>query len=395
MRKKFSKIISGSIKPWQIALVGWSSFAGLLLLWVPLMFYFDITKALEDKQDLFGDQFLVLNKRVSVFGAFGLGSPGFSEEDIAGIKAESGVTDVGSFTANSFRAMAVADFGNAGPVMKTEMFFESVPDRFMDLTPRGWRWHPEDEDVPIIIPSDYLALYNFGFAPGQDLPQISQDLAKLSSFQIEISNGAKSRVIEGRIAGFSDRINTILAPESFILYANKEYGDGLRRVPSRIVVKTSDSATLEKLMVSKGYETNKEKLIAGKEKGIAKNVLALAMGFGVFIMLLSLGSFLQFADLIVARNNSHLRSLLYLGYNHKVIANKIFLRMLSFVGLSFLLALIGGLAARSYLQKFTVGLIEEPRFMPDTSAILIFTGVLIGYLVIAYLNVRQQLSSLN
>jgi len=52
MRKKFSKIISGSIKPWQIALVGWSSFAGLLLLWVPLMFYFDITKALEEKQDL-------------------------------------------------------------------------------------------------------------------------------------------------------------------------------------------------------------------------------------------------------------------------------------------------------------------------------------------------------
>jgi hypothetical protein len=102
MRKKFSKIISGSIKPWQIALVGWSSFAGLLLLWVPLMFYFDITKALEEKQDLFGDQFLVLNKRVSVFGAFGLGSPGFSEEDIAGIKAEPGVTDVGSFTANSF-----------------------------------------------------------------------------------------------------------------------------------------------------------------------------------------------------------------------------------------------------------------------------------------------------
>jgi hypothetical protein len=78
-----------------------------------------------------------------------------------------------------------------------------------------------------------------------------------------------------------------------------------------------------------------------------------------------------------------------------VIANKIFLRMLSFVGLSFLLALIGGLAARSYLQKFTVGLIEEPLFMPDSSAILIFTAVLIGYLVIAYLNVRRQLSALN
>lgn len=75
------------------------------------------------------------------------------------------------------------------------------------------------------MPKVYLNLYNFGFAQSQNLPQISESGASLAKFNIHVYGQKKHQKFEARIVGFSERINTILAPKSFVDWGNKNFGE--------------------------------------------------------------------------------------------------------------------------------------------------------------------------
>lgn len=57
--------------------------------------------------------------------------------------------------------------GMGGIGFSTYLFFESVPDRFLDVDSQAWHYEPGSRDIPIVIPRNYLNLYNFGFARSQ------------------------------------------------------------------------------------------------------------------------------------------------------------------------------------------------------------------------------------
>ncbi|MFM9984994.1 MAG: FtsX-like permease family protein, partial [Flavobacteriales bacterium] len=300
----------------------------------------------------------------------------------------------GEFSANTFRATAVADFGQSGQVLRTEMFFEAVPDDFLDEEPAGWNWHPKDPDVPIVIPSDYLALYNFGFAPGQQLPQISQDIAKLSVFDILISGNGKEKIFKGRIAGFSDRINTILTPQKFLDYCNAEFGEKKSPEPNRIIVKASQSAPLEKFMQEQGYETNSETMRAGKAQDMARTVFMAAILIALVVVLISLGSFIQFADLMIARADNEIKTLSYLGYANSSITAILFKQIIAFVAISSAVALVVGVVLRYWLLSKIPALFPDPGFAPPLQAVGIFVLLIAVYFSITFINIRRQVASL-
>lgn len=58
--------------------------------------------------------------------------------------------------------------------LSTEMFFESVPDEYVDVNLDKWLFDKETRVIPIIIPRNYLNLYNFGFAQSRSLPKLSE-----------------------------------------------------------------------------------------------------------------------------------------------------------------------------------------------------------------------------
>ena len=49
------------------------------------------------------------------------------------------------------------------------MFFESVPDEYVDVSLENWHFDEDARVIPIIIPRNYLNLYNFGFAQSRDV----------------------------------------------------------------------------------------------------------------------------------------------------------------------------------------------------------------------------------
>jgi hypothetical protein len=73
-----------------------------------------------------------------------------------------------------------------------------------------------DNSVPIILPKNYLDLYNFGFAESHSMPKISEGMIGLVALDVTIFGRGDREQLKGRIAGFSNRINTILVPETFM-----------------------------------------------------------------------------------------------------------------------------------------------------------------------------------
>ena len=125
--------------------------------------------------------------------------------------------------------------------MSTMLFFESVPDRFVDGVASGWRFDERTGEVPIIISKDYLALYNFGFAGSAGLPQMSENILSGIPLRLTLTSddGRRMRDFRGRVVGLSDRLNTILVPESFMEWSNRELGSGESHGPSRLIVDVS------------------------------------------------------------------------------------------------------------------------------------------------------------
>jgi hypothetical protein len=96
------------------------------------------------------------------------------------------------------------------------MFFESVPDKILDGAGDDWQWNEKEKFIPVVIPRDYLALYNFGFAGSRGLPQISENIVKTVKFKVSVRGKGKNEIFTGRIVGFSDYLNTILVPQQFM-----------------------------------------------------------------------------------------------------------------------------------------------------------------------------------
>ena len=77
--------------------------------------------------------------------------------------------------------------------MGTDMFFESVPDDFVDIKwPASATSHDAGQmsEVPIILPRTYLALYNFGFAQTKNLPKLSEGVVSMIPMDIRLRGEA-------------------------------------------------------------------------------------------------------------------------------------------------------------------------------------------------------------
>lgn len=330
----------------QLAVVMFGSLFGFLLLLSSLQLFYDFRQLLVHKEDLLSPQFMVVNKPVSMVNTLTGNANVFSPTEIRDFELLPSVEKVGVFTANTFKAQAAFNF--EGSSMYTDMFFESVPDEFIDVPAENWEWK-EGDPIPIILPVDYINLYNFGFAPSQGLPQISQGTAMMAPLKIRITGKGQAAELSGHIAGFTNRINSIIVPQKFMQYANARYGEGPAREPSRIVVLSSDPSNekLAELIRSKGYETNLELLRNSRMNSILKLILAITLVIGSVIILLSVLGFVQYAQLLVSNSRYEIKTLLDLGYNHYYI----FRRYLAFYAILLGAVVLVGYAILVFLKS--------------------------------------------
>lgn len=254
--------------------------------------------------------FLVLNKAVT---AETVGATALTAEEISQLKQQSFIDAVGLLTPSGFKVSAQG--GSAQLPFYTDLFFESVPDEFIDVTDKDWGWNEQAQYVPVIIPNMFLDLYNFGFATSQGLPQLTQDLVKSLPLKISITTPLGIVPYYARVVGFSDRISSVLVPQNFMEWANKRFAGEQRTQPSRVVIKTSDPGNpqLVEYLKKHGLTTDADKTRFSKYRQIVNTVVNISGITGGLMLLFALLIFTLFIQLTIASCREEITLLVTLG----------------------------------------------------------------------------------
>lgn len=326
--------------------------ANLFGMWVVMLgvqFYRDIVPVFTQEDSFINNNYLVVSKHVTALGTLSGNGNSFAPADTADLSAQTFCRGVGAFTASQYKVSAAMGLDGAAP-FTTEMFFESVPDGFVDAPATDWRYTPGDKEVPVILPRTYIALYNFGFAQSRGLPKVSDGVVGMIDMRVFISSGGKHAEFKGRVIGFSGRLNTILVPQGFMDWSNSVYGNGAPDDPSRVIVEVANPTdpAIAQYMQRKGYDVEDNKLDAGKTTYFLKVVVSIVLLVGLLVSLLSFYILMLSVYLLVQKNTRKLENLLLIGYSPGRVSLPYQLLTLSLNAGCLLLAFVPFLAVRSY-----------------------------------------------
>ncbi len=319
MDKMIKKILLKESGKIQLTAAFLGTAFGFLLLLGAVQIYVDITDFLNSSKDLINPDYVIINKSLSVLNTAELKSSEFSDREIQNLLDKPFIDEVAPFVANNFELSGSTKRTANIPYLYTELFFEAVPDKYLDIQDSSWKWSPGDTVIPIILPRDYLNLYNFGFAQSKGFPQISDGMLSMVAFDITVEGVNKKQHFEARIIGFSNRINSILAPYSFVTWANKEFpGRNEPKKPSRLLLVSNNPSDPQLLsfLENHGYETNTEKLKNSRLNFLLRIILSIVGIVSVVIISLAFFVFVLGFQLMITKSKEKLKILLHLGYGY-------------------------------------------------------------------------------
>lgn len=316
------KLLRQNINKPQLIGFFFANLVGLTIVLLALQFYVDVNPIFSGKDSLLKDDYITITKEIGLMNTLSSNSTGFVDGEVADLKSQNFIKDVGAFTASQFSVFAGINNQNMGVGFNTEMFFESVPDKFIDIQPANWIFAEDENTIPIILPKNYLDLYNFGFAEANSMPKITEGLIGMISMDITIygNNGIRKQM-KGRIVGFSDRINTILVPETFMTWANAQYGKSMSGNPARLIVEVNNIAdpNLAHYFKDKGYVISGDNTTASKMSFFLKIIVIIVAIVGLIICLLSFFILILSIYLLLEKNMAKLQNLRLLGYSKSVV----------------------------------------------------------------------------
>ncbi len=308
--------------------------AGLFAVSLSVQLALDLREAFgRGTRGLAGREYVVVSKRIALGAALAPQKTAFTREEIAAISSRPGIVSVHPVISNRFEASLTLELG--GTRLGTEIFYESVPDGFLGATPRGhgwpkggartdaqalpqgWDWREDGTVLPIMISRDFLALYNLGFASSRGLPPVSESLLALVRAQAAVAGPGGSRVFQARIVGLTDRLSSILVPQSFMSWANRVIAREEEAAPRRLVVETEPAAAtgLSAFLESRGWERAREGGAAAGVLELGEKALTAAGAGGTLLAVVAVLLYLLSVSLTVERSRESIRVLRLLGYS--------------------------------------------------------------------------------
>ena len=323
--------------------------------------YTDIKPLLTGEKSLIGNQYMILSKPVE---RVGVNSTSIPQQEIDDLREQPFVLDLGEFRSSQYEVYGSLMF--QGRRLSTMMFFESVPDKFVDADSEAWHFDEGDNIIPIIIPRNYLSLYNFGFSQTQDLPQITENLIKGVELSIELSGDGRYRNLSGYIVGFSDRLNTILVPESFMSWANNYFAPNASGETTRLIVEVENPTAPEITEYMKAHNLVSEDKPAESDKALflLKVCVAIIIGIGILFSTLSLIILTQSIYLLLQKNIDKLENLILAGYTPAQVASPY--NMIA-IGLNISIYIVGIIAVSFIQRAYATALAQSVGFTMHTS----------------------------
>jgi hypothetical protein len=300
--------------------------------------------------------FLVINKEVTAATQTKKELSAFTAAEVDSLKAQPFVEKLGILTSSNFN-VNVSSYSSAIPFY-TDAYFESVPDEFIDVTSSDWKWTAGQRDLPVIIPTFFIDLYNTGMAMSQqNFPQLSLDALKAIPLKVMLRGNDLEVEMVGHIVATSDRLNSILIPQSFMDYANAQLGYSDKKVTTRIVIKTNDPSDprLVKYLADRGWRTNTDKTRFSKVRVIVNWIVGIVGGIGLVMLLFGMLVFSLFIQLTIASSKNDIELLTTLGASPRYLQAFLMQQFMPVNGLV-MAAVIAGLSAVQWvLHKLLMG----------------------------------------
>lgn len=385
------KLLRKNMSPARVAGFLVSNFIGLAIIVIGLQFYLDARSIWEDEDSFMKKDYLVVNKKITTQNTLGT-EAGFTSADLSDIKSQPWVRQLGIFTSADFHVSATMS-GQGGRSLSTSMFLEAIPDEYIDVSSADWHFDASSKEVPIIISKDYLTLYNFGFASSAGMPQLTEGLMSSIPMTLTLSSdrGEQPVAIPAHICGYSNRLNTILVPQSFMDAMNSRLGSGREKNPSRIIIDTNSpgDVAITDYLDSHGLELAGDKS-SSQASFLLKVVTGIILAVGVVITLLSFFILMLSISLLMEKNRDKLHTLIQLGYPLPAIAKPYHqIILLSACG-AYALSLVSLLLMRTYYINALKGLVPTDGNMWLAPAVGLVLTVLI--IVLNDLAVNRKVS---
>lgn len=301
---------------------------GLVLILTTINIYNDTKPLLEKETDVFKDNAVVVSKKISNLSTISSSISSlrgknvnrsqtyFSDKEINDLITKDYVKEVNLFKrANGFNIyLDIKELG-----LRTDLFFESIPDKYIERNV-NWKWNEKKQIIPIIIPKDYLKLLNLGYAETKQanrIPLLSYDAVKSLIGRVLIESPKGKKYFTCKIVGFTEKINSILVPENFIDWANKNYGMKKEIKPNKILVEFKDpnSKDIISFFKKNNYEINKKDLEINKLTNIFKLAFIVVFIISIVIIILSIAFVILSINLIFQRNKITLMNLSHIGFS--------------------------------------------------------------------------------
>lgn len=341
---------------------------GMLIVLLGYQFYCDVLPVFTSQDSFMKADYIIVNKKIGAASTLSGRTSSFNGAEIDDFSSQKFVKKIGRFTSTEYKVDANMGV-NGQAVLSSELFFESVPDEFVDVPLKDWKYVEGSKEVPIILPRTYINMYNFGFAQSHSLPKIGEGLVGMIDFHIYIHGNGHQDEFRGKVIGFSNRLNTILVPQNFMDWSNSYYAPNEKSNPTRLIVEVSNPAdeSITKYFDNKGYEVDSDKLQSEKTTYFLRMIVTVVMAVGIVISILSFYILMLSIYLLVQKNTTKLENLLLIGYSPLRVAMPYELLTLSLNALVLIVALIIISFTRNYYMDVIETLfpqIDEGNMLP-------------------------------
>lgn len=393
MNRLVIRLLSRHISPLQLFGFFVANLIGMAIILLGCQFYQDATSVLGAKDRFMKGDYIIISKQVrgGLFG--GKKSNSFSASEIEELSKQDFALRVGRFLPSKFRVSAGLTLGIG---MSTYMFFEAVPEEFLDVKAEDWKYDPNSDEVPIIIPRNYLGLYNSAFAQSQGLPLLSEATMSSLPLQLDLSGAGEEVQLRGRIVGFSNRLNTLLVPLPFLEAMNKRLAPGAEAPSTRLIVevKSPSDPAITLYLRDHHYESEGERLASGESMYLLRLLAGLVLAIGVLISALSVYLLLLSIYLLLQKNTRQIEDLLLLGYTRSAVIRP-YIALTLIVQCAVLgLSLVAVAYARGYYIEAAQRLLSDEVSGGLGTTALIGVGIFLITALINTLSIRHKVHSL-
>lgn len=295
-------------------------------------------KILKDDNNLYFN----LSKSIGLGNTIMGSTSSFNEQDIEALKSQAFYKEL-SFV-NKAKFNCVAGFFEQGK-FSSEIILEAIPNSMMDGPVYRHYWEEGQKEVPIIISSDFLQLYNFVYAPVVGLPPVSIENLSMVPVEITLFSGSKRKKFTAEVIGLSDRFSGIFVPKTFMNWANTYFtgSSESRRDKAIVLIDPRYISDFENYVEAESLHINNESLRMGKAASLIYPISSGLLFLMAMFIVLSVSNFWLQWKWLLERQKENIQLLYYNGFHPKAISKKIFAFLIPFPAMAYLLSLFIGM----------------------------------------------------